>query len=118
MTPLLLVTALVCWLAVGGRTSVGVMADPNLRQVLETAEACPRCDMIFTMLETDSSGRRVQQIDVVERGKGVSFIVRILPLAPLLVYAHYVGCSFASCRNTLRGVQETSIRYCSCTYCI
>lgn len=69
MARLLLVRGLVCWLAVGGRAT----ADPNLRQVSETTGACPRCDMIFTMLKTDSSGERVQHIEMVERGEGVFF---------------------------------------------
>ena len=45
------------------------MADPNLRQASETTEACPRCDMIFTLLETAESGERVQHVEMVERGQ-------------------------------------------------
>ena len=63
----------------GGGTRRGVMSDPNLRQVSETAEACPRCDMIFTMLETNSAGERVQHIEMMERGEGICFEARVLP---------------------------------------
>ena len=81
MAPLQLVRVLVCWLTVGG----GVMADPNLRQASETTEYCPRCDMIFSMLETDPSGERVQHIEMVERGESVCFVVRTLPPNPLIL---------------------------------
>lgn len=54
------------------------MADPNLRRVSEEMDACPQCDTIFTMLETDASGERAQHIDVVERGKDDCFVVRTI----------------------------------------
>ena len=79
--------ALVGWLAVGGGARGGVTADPNLPQGSETTEACPRCDMIFTMLETDPFGKRVQHIEMVERGEGVCVSDRIHPFDPLVVHA-------------------------------
>lgn len=73
------VGALVSWLAMAVGTRGGVMADPNLRQVSETTEGCPRCDMIFTLLETVPSGERMQHVEMVERGEGVCFAARIIP---------------------------------------
>ena len=35
---------------------------------LQVAEDCPRCDDIFSMLETTPSGERVQTIRMEERG--------------------------------------------------
>ena len=107
MAPLLLVRALVFWVAVGGGTRRGVMSDPNLRQVSETAEACPRCDMIFTMLETNSAGERVQHIEMMERGEGICFEARVLPFDPLIVHANHIRCPCTIVRSTLRRIQET-----------
>lgn len=71
MGSLLLARVLVCLLAVGRGTGGRVTADPNLRRVSEQMDVCPQCDTIFTMLETETSGARVQHIDVVERGKDI-----------------------------------------------
>lgn len=35
---------------------------------VEATEDCPRCDVLFSMLETTSSGKRVQNIKMQERG--------------------------------------------------
>ena len=95
MAPPLLLRALVGGLAVGGGTTEGVMADPNLRQASETTEACPRCDMIFTMLGTDPFGKRVQHIEMVERGEGVCISDRIHPfrMTPLSCTQAALGAS-------------------------
>lgn len=78
------------------------MADPNLRQVSETTDACPRCDMIFTMLEASESGERVQHIEMVERGKGQWFLWhRVTSIrSPYRTHAE-------AFRNTLPQVEDT-----------
>ena len=65
------------------------MAHPNLRdesdtrEMLDINDGCPRCDMIFTMLETTPTGEHVQHIEMVERGqtramtKGITLLVKI-----------------------------------------
>lgn len=78
MGSLLLARVLICLVAVGRGTGARAMADPNLRRVSEEMDACPQCDTIFTMLETDASGERAQHIDVVERGKDDCFVVRTI----------------------------------------
>lgn len=113
MALFLLVKALGVWLVVGE----GVRADPNLRQVSKTPGACPRCDMLFSKLEADPSGERVQHIDMVERGEGVCFVVRILPFDHYIGHVHYMGCSCTSLHNTLRRVTEIRIRL-SLIYCM
>lgn len=49
--------------------------DLNHPPVSEMGNACPRCDMIFTMLETVSSGERVQDINMQERGQNACLVV-------------------------------------------
>ena len=78
------------------------MASPNFLQVTETNEVCPRCDMIFSMLETDPSGERVQHIEMVERGEGFCFVVRILPFDPLVLHSTRMRCSCPGFRKSLR----------------
>lgn len=75
MTPLLLVRALVFWLAVGGSPGGRVTAHQNLRRVSKANEDCPQCEAIFTMLETERSGERVQHIHMAERGQGYCLVV-------------------------------------------
>lgn len=102
----LLVRGLICLLAVDG----GVMADPNLRQMSEKTEVCPRCDMIFSMLETTSSGERVQHIDMVERGEGFCLVVRILPFDSFTLHSTCIRCSCTSFHGTLRRSKEIKNR--------
>ena len=120
MARLLLVSRLICWLAVGR----GVMADLNPRQASETTEACPRCDMIFTMLETDSSGERVQHIEMVERGEDVFYGGRdtstrsfhlALNLKKVLVHklSQYVAPSNGVFRMITYLVQKRNTNYCA-----
>ena len=63
----LLVSQVLCWMAVAQDASVVVHS--SLRGSSEEKESCPRCDVIFSKVETTPSGERVQQIDMQERGK-------------------------------------------------
>lgn len=80
MVPRLPAKALVYWLATAGGAWTGVKADPHLRQVSQKAEGCPRCDMVFSMLDTVSSGERVQHIEMVERGQSACRVVWIVTI--------------------------------------
>ena len=109
MAPPLLVRALACWLAMGGGTRRRVMADPNFRQASKTTEACPRCDMIFSMLETGPSGERVQHIEMVERGEQ-GFIADVIPSFNLLiVHANNVWCCCTSVHSAGKLARLTRI---------
>lgn len=67
---------------------------------------CPPCDILFSKLETDSSGRRVQVVEVQERGEpksGTSFMFEWA--GGLLIHAcEYLKKNFGdgSCRTGLR----------------
>ena len=59
------VLPLLIWLlAIGG----GNAAKSTVWQDSQEDEECPRCDMIFSMIETTSRGERLQNVETQERG--------------------------------------------------
>lgn len=66
----LLVMPILCLIAVTGGATV--TARSSLRGLAEDVEieSCPRCDMMFSMVQTTPFGERVQHVDMQERGNG------------------------------------------------
>ena len=63
--------SMVHWIVAVGSTTLTVHS--SLRGLAEEMEigSCPRCDMIFSMVETTPSGERVQHVEMQERGKAL-----------------------------------------------
>ena len=64
-----LATSILSWMAVTEGASEAAHSNLRRNTSKEEREGCPRCDEIFSMVETTSSGELVQQIDMQERGK-------------------------------------------------
>lgn len=64
----LLAMPIFCWMVVTG--GISETAPSSLRGLTDDVEigSCPRCDMIFSMVQTTPSGERVQHVDMQERG--------------------------------------------------
>ena len=49
-------------------TGMGIAAPSPAFQLAARGESCPRCDMLFSMIETTASGELVQDVETQERG--------------------------------------------------